>query len=130
MFFIQKYIKIIFFYFLKIIFNISTSKRYKNTKILLILKKKNSKFSQIVSYTCLDILTHNYLKITFSRISSFFFSIHCIPSILQYLILEAIFVGEHKPPAKLLQFFFFSQNQLNSRKKAHNHLNFFFGFHH
>ena len=43
-FFIQKYIKIICFYFLKIIFNISTSKRSKNTKILLILNKKNQNF--------------------------------------------------------------------------------------
>jgi len=35
-FFTQKYIKIIFFYFLKIIFNISTSKRFKNKKILIL----------------------------------------------------------------------------------------------
>jgi hypothetical protein len=36
----------IFFYFLKIIFNISTSKRFKKYKPYLILTKKNSKFNK------------------------------------------------------------------------------------
>jgi hypothetical protein len=41
MFFIHKYIKIIFFYFLNIIFNISTSKWFENIKNILIWRKKN-----------------------------------------------------------------------------------------
>jgi hypothetical protein len=36
----------VFFYFLKIIFNISTSKRFKKYKPHLILAKKNSKFDE------------------------------------------------------------------------------------
>jgi hypothetical protein len=47
-FFIRKYIKINFFYFLKIIFNISTSKWFENTKKILIWskEKKNQIFSK------------------------------------------------------------------------------------
>jgi len=43
-FFILKYIKIIYFYFLRIIFNINTSKWFKNIKNILIWSKKKINF--------------------------------------------------------------------------------------
>jgi len=43
---VLKYMSMIFFYFLKIIFYISTSKRFKKYKPHLILTKKNSKFNK------------------------------------------------------------------------------------
>jgi hypothetical protein len=42
-----------FFYFLKIIFNINTSKRFKKYKLHLILAKKNPKFDEM------QVETHN-----------------------------------------------------------------------
>jgi hypothetical protein len=45
MFFARKYIKTMFFHFLKINFDISISKRSENIKKYLILSKKNPKFS-------------------------------------------------------------------------------------
>jgi len=43
LFFIKKYIKIIFFYILKIIFDINISKSSKNIKKILILNKEKNK---------------------------------------------------------------------------------------
>ena len=49
MFFVQKYIRVKFFYFLKIIFDISTSKRSENTKKKFKQKKKENKNFQNLS---------------------------------------------------------------------------------
>ena len=51
MFFVRKHFKIIFFHFLKYIFDISTSKRSKNSKKVIILSKKNYIFGK----RCFDI---------------------------------------------------------------------------
>jgi hypothetical protein len=57
-----------FFYFLKIIFNISTSKRSKKYKPHLILTKKNSKFNEM------QVETHSQTNITKGREDETFFS--------------------------------------------------------
>ena len=46
-FFARKYIKIIFFYFLKIIFYISTSKRHESTKKIILKQRKKINFFKL-----------------------------------------------------------------------------------
>jgi hypothetical protein len=130
MFFIHKCIKIIFFYFLKIIFNISTSKRSKNTKKLLILNKKKFK---IFPNSLLYLSRHLDTQLSKNNILShfiifFFYTLHSFHTSISHI--GGYFCRRTQTTRQVTSIFFFSQNQLNSRKKAHNHLNFFFGFHH
>jgi len=71
-----KYILIIFFYFLKIIFNINTSNRSKTYKPYSILIKKNSKFlktQQRIQNTETSTQFRNNSKlINFNKINNFF----------------------------------------------------------
>jgi hypothetical protein len=80
LFFTWKYIKIIFFYFLKIIFDINTSKLFKNTKNINLKQKNKNKFFLIFFKNAFktqkqteNLTVNNIFKLVYTSIKIMFF---------------------------------------------------------